>query len=141
MYEKGYFTDYLPSIIHLPVQSQYQTSTPLAHWQSRFVIDFFQQLPINMSFNLEDVISRYGPKLQSLVSTSKQSIFTHPLTQYIAYLIYFKYVKRLTNNTFVKLKEITFYNHIETAISSDTIMIKRLKKEQNIPMLSESSLY
>lgn len=140
LYEKGYFIENLPAIIHLPIQQQFQVTVPLWHWQSRFIIDFFYPLPKFQSFCLQDVLMYYAPKIMGKVSI-EHHIVNHPLAQYIAYLVCLGYVKQVSPTHFMKIKQISFYDHIETAIKRDTVLLTKLKKEQNIPILTRNSLY
>lgn len=126
LYNKGYFIENLPSIIHLPIKEQYKVCVPLWNWQSRFVIDFFQPLHLYQSFTLEHAIQPFHALF--LPSLDQQQT-KHPIASYLQYFVQLGYVKQTSKTNYVKLDQLTFPEHIEQALQADQWLLSTIQKD------------
>lgn len=115
LYSKQLHVEQLPSIIHLPIKRQYMMNTPLWHWQSRFIIDFFHPLPLRTSFTVNEYYSN---------SYHSQYV----LQEYLALLAELNIVKLDRQLRWIKQKPIIFHRYIEDALKGDAQLIERLMK-------------
>ncbi|HLR65290.1 MAG TPA: competence protein CoiA family protein [Pseudogracilibacillus sp.] len=133
LYEKGYYIDYLPSLIHLPVSQQMLIQAPIYEWQTNYIVYYFNDLPNGAILDLNE-----GPSLRSLplIQTS-----LHPLEQYLTYLQAFQYVELNRAGDYVKKQSIPFYESLESAINGDLSLFRDKKKVQLLHKLFKNSVY
>ncbi|CDQ40638.1 competence protein CoiA [Virgibacillus salexigens] len=118
---------YLPSIIHLPVESQYFMKTPLWIWQSKLVMEYLVKISvgsylersrINDLFQSED---HYSKKDFPLIYQVKD-----PINQYLQLLCKLGIIKQYNLSLYKKQKNIIFHANLEQAINADRILLKQL---------------
>jgi len=122
LYEKNIHIEQLPSIIHLPVRSQWLMSVPPWNWQSRFIIDFFHSLETGQIFSAEQA-SRFIRKFQ-LPRHPFEPFATDPIAQYLAYLVRLDAVEPLSANRYLKKRPLQFYRNIEESLDGDDELLK-----------------
>lgn len=117
LYEKNLTPQHLPSIIHLPIRSQYQMAVPTWNWQSRFIIDFLHPLKVGDTFSLQQAqqfIRRFQYKRET----------EDPIIEYLAQLIHVNIIHPVSVHRYVKNTPIIFYRHIEEALRGDDELLK-----------------
>ncbi|WP_082234641.1 competence protein CoiA [Halobacillus massiliensis] len=118
LYLKGLHLSLIPSLCYLPVKSQSLTAKPAYVWQTRFIIDYFMKLPLG---------GEVKPPASMTVTTANG--FTANLNEeYLDTLALFGIVDKISPSIWVKLKDIEWPNHVETAVKEDQQIIDRLKK-------------
>lgn len=115
LYEKNFTPQHLPSIVHLPIRSQYQLAFPTWNWQSRFIIDFLHPLKVGNTFSLRQV-QQFNRHFQF-----KQE---SPIQEYLAQLAHVNIVRPISTDHYVKTSPIIFYHHIEEALQGDDELLK-----------------
>lgn len=128
LYNRGFFIENLPSLVHLPVESSYLFRVPLWNWQSRFIIDIFENIPLNGTFTLHDVHLFFKRFLFNETLFPLQKCIRHPIQQYLTYFKYMDYVTTLKTGVYKKIRHVSFYDHIEEAVEGDEHFIMLLKK-------------
>ncbi|WP_176555738.1 competence protein CoiA [Virgibacillus ndiopensis] len=131
LYLKQTHLEFLPSIVHLPVSSQYLMRSAPWDWQSRLLIDVVNPLPIGGQFSIatckhilrNQLISpNYFPLIKSNAN---------PIQEYLKLLTQLCVIKQFAAQQFIKLKEITFHKNVEEALEADEKIINALLT--NIP--------
>lgn len=126
LYSKQLAIDRLPFYIYLPTELQFIMNVPPWNWQSRLCLDIINPLQVGDSFTLSqcyNMINRYmnNPQRFPLINE-----YISPVEQYLTYLQKLQLIKRTSKNSYIKQRKITIYRHIEEAIKSDNVLIKRL---------------
>ncbi|MEI3604900.1 competence protein CoiA family protein [Pseudogracilibacillus sp. SE30717A] len=131
LYEKRLHVQHLPSIVHLPIRSQYSMSVPTWNWQSRFIIDFLHSLKVGDSFSLKQA-AQYLRPFQS-DNTNNRFIVpkVSPIVEYLTYLHDLKIIQIMSSNLYKKCKPITFYNHIEQSLEGDDELLNSFMYNHN----------
>ncbi|MGM8364379.1 competence protein CoiA [Virgibacillus sp. W0181] len=126
LYDKNTHFENLPSIIHLPVSSQYLMKVPPWNWQSRLCLDIIHPLPIRntFSFNRCKTLLHF----YSHSSTDFPLIQTDidPIHQYLQHLIRLNIIKQTAKDQYEKIHSLKFYTHIEDALKGDAAVLKQL---------------
>ncbi len=120
----------LPSIIYLPVRSQFRMKTPLWDWQSRFIIDFFHPVPVGGQFSLGDCTRFLHQHISAMYTYPLISNKAHPVEQYLHLLENLQIVKQQPPNVFTKKAPITFHKHIEQALDGDREIMRQLQRNK-----------
>lgn len=123
LYEKGYYIDYLPSIIHLPVGNQHVMKVPLWHWQSRIVIELLHSLSVDATFTLQQV-QQFVLPYQEAVETYPLLSPQNPAREYLSLLEHLHIIEEVYPTIYVKRKPILFYTHIEDALNGDDEILR-----------------
>ncbi|GGA74078.1 competence protein CoiA [Ornithinibacillus halotolerans] len=127
LYSKGVHREHLPSIVYLPVKSQYRMNTPLWNWQSRICLDVISPLRVGAKFS----VHRCHFQLRQSMSTNQfpliQSSYD-PILEYLQLLCSLNYIKPISKNEFVKCREIVTFSHIEDALAGDELLMNELSK-------------
>jgi competence protein CoiA len=130
LYEKRLHLHSLPSIIHLPISSQYMMRVPLWNWQSKWVIERFIPRQNGEIIQLHHRSLRNEMYQQKDFSLTYQvSELSDPLYQYLRILSQLKIVKKISAMTFIKLSDIDFPTTIEEAIAADKEVLRQLQKQ------------
>lgn len=119
LYQRRQFIDYLPSIIHLPIPNQHFFNVPPWYWQSHFIIDFLDPIPIGQNISLTQMKRFLSPFLYKKNEYPLLPQNDFPFIPYLQLLNDLNYVERVDNETFMKKRKIQFYHHIEKAIIGD----------------------
>ncbi|MEN2767633.1 competence protein CoiA [Ornithinibacillus xuwenensis] len=119
LYLKGTHREYLPSVIYLPVSSQYLLNTSPWDWQSRICLELITPRSTG------EIIS-----LQACQRLLKNSITTEslpliqpskdPIMEYLQLLCNLQFMTQVSAEAFVKTHDFCHYSHIEEALIGDT---------------------
>lgn len=122
LYEKRLHLEQLPSIIHLPIRSQYRMNAPLWHWQSKLIIDLLDPLPIGASVTseqCEQVIYEYAKK-------EMNSNLKDVINEYFYYLQTARLFKLVRYDEWIKTRDFRFHSYIEASLRADRLLIHYL---------------
>lgn len=144
LYLKGTHLEYLPSIIHLPISSQYLMRSPTWDWQSRIAIDLLAPMPTGSQISITSMKhflrkQLLGPQYFPLIHSTE-----NPITQYLQLLDHVKIVKQKTVHSFTKINPINFHNNIEGALKADEAMMNHLianHSDKIQALFSDNSIY
>lgn len=117
LYSYGTHREFLPSIVFLPVASQYRMNIPLWDWQSRICLEIIAPTKIGDTFSLNDCIFL----LQNYISPNSPLIngVEDPLLEYLQLLSSLNIISISSKYIFQKCQEIHFYSHVEEALAGD----------------------
>ncbi|MFD1360158.1 competence protein CoiA [Lentibacillus salinarum] len=123
----------LPSMVYLPVASQYRMNTPPWDWQSRLCLEVIAPLTNGETFSLQrcmHVLRSHlrNPRLFPLVKS-----FANPVYQYLYLLERMQVIREVSPKAFAKQTAIPSYQHLEAALNGDNELMNQLIK-QNIGM-------
>jgi len=126
LYAKGTHLEYLPSIIYLPVASQYRMKTPVWDWQSRICLEIIEPLETGSIFSFKacEYLLRkqiHPPRFFPLIHSKN-----NPIEEYFQLLIQLKLLKPITPFSYQKIQHIPFHKHIENAIEQDKALMDHL---------------
>lgn len=124
LYEKKIHLQHLPSIVHLPIRSQYRMTVPTWNWQSRFIIDFLDPLQIGENFSFKQAIQflqRFQVEHQPVQLAVGEP---NPILEYLAYLHKLNIISPSSSSHYKKTKPIQFYQHIEQSVKGDDELLK-----------------
>ncbi|ASK60797.1 hypothetical protein CFK37_00530 [Virgibacillus phasianinus] len=125
LYKKGAHKETLPSIVYLPIQSQYLMKTPLWNWQSRLCLELLLPLPIGAVFSLDRCyrILHYQPQhhLFSLIRG-----MDNPVHNYLMLLKKLGIIEELDTNIFQKVQDIHLHKNIEASLEGDARIMNQL---------------
>jgi competence protein CoiA len=113
LYSKGMHPQFLPSIIHLPVPSQFMFKESVYIWQSKVVLDNIIPLQNDELINENNLDYKYKN--------------TKPLAEYLHLLSLIGVLKRTNKNVYVKAKPLPFHKTVDEAINHDKLIIKQIK--------------
>lgn len=128
LYLKRMHIENLPSIIYLPVSTQYRLKTNLWDWQSRICLDILDPIRIGGVVSFQRIayhVRKYlkSPTLFPLIRSEE-----HPIKEYLQILIQIGILTELLDERYQKLKPLTYYQHIEEAMKGDEVLIQQLMK-------------
>lgn len=126
LYFKRTHIEFLPSIIHLPISSQWKMKSPPWDWQSRLVIDLLDPLPLQDHFSLKECrqLLQYHLHDRNLFPLINSP--NCPIQQYLFLLEKLNVIKEQSSNNFIKKKPVHPHRNIENALISDKMVINRL---------------
>lgn len=125
LYEKGWTRQALPSIVYVPIRSQWRMKAPLWQWQSYFLLEYLHDLPVHAKFSYweaEEVLAHlmYDEALFPLILQPSK-----PLEEYLQLLCDANLIKKCRDESYEKIREIEFYHHIEDAIIGDNELLSQ----------------
>ncbi|WP_196493878.1 competence protein CoiA [Ornithinibacillus caprae] len=126
LYQKGIAIDHLPSIIYLPVSSQFLMKTPLWDWQSRIVLDMINPLKIGAHFSIGKCFALLRNQSFSSDHFSMLHTIESPIKQYLQWLCKLNIIQQRSATIYEKIREVEFYQHIEEAVMGDKQLIYTL---------------
>ncbi|WP_068676499.1 competence protein CoiA [Oceanobacillus sp. Castelsardo] len=132
LYLKRVNVESLPSIIYLPVSTQYRMKSPPWDWQSRICINLLQPLEIGSTISFHSI--QYQLRKQMRFPSFHPLIQYHddPIKEYLEILEKLNILSILPNYTYKMNQAISLYSHIEDAINGDKVLMKQLiMKEEN----------
>lgn len=124
LYKKRLHVEQLPSVIHLPIRSQYKMNVPLWHWQSKLVINLLHPLRIGAIVSTEICcrsIERYMDK-QFIQQTYEL------IEQYFAHLVKAKLFVEKNSGQWQKTRNFRFHRYIEDSLRADRMLMNFLKQ-------------
>lgn len=130
LYYKNIPIQHLPSLVYLPVPSQYLMKSSLWDWQSRIVLDLLQPLKVGSLFHrkrcnllLKDHV--YSTDVFPLISKPQ-----NPIDDYLHLLEQLRVIERVSSHEYRKIETIQFPMHIEEAMIHDQLVLKQLKNSK-----------
>lgn len=131
LYLKRTHLEYLPSMIYLPVSSQYQMKSSPWDWQSRLYLDIIFPLSKGNLFTITSCNNYLKNHMyhQSYFPLMRSS--DHPIHQYLQLLEQLNMIKKKSANDFVKIGHLPYYENIDQAIKGDEQTMNELI-EKNI---------
>lgn len=132
LYLKRTSIEHLPSIVYLPISTQYLMNIPLWEWQSRLTIDFLQPIVNGERFSIKTCEHRLRPYLNSPFDFPLIQSQQNPIEEYIHLLEQLKIIKRISSHEYIKTKAIHFHTHIDHALSEDMSLLNKLSGELNL---------
>ncbi|SDQ88827.1 competence protein CoiA [Virgibacillus salinus] len=126
IYLKRTHKEFLPSIIHLPICTQFMMKTPPWDWQSRICLEVIDPLPIESHVSIKScqyLLRRHihHPKEFPLI---KQAV--NPVHQYLQLLEQLDVIQQVSPNYFAKKNPIKFHKNIEQALAGDEKLLNLL---------------
>lgn len=126
LYLKQTHIESLPSIIHLPISSQYKMKTPVWNWQSRLCLEIIDPLKEGTSFTLKrcEVLLRHhihSPAYFTLIQPAN-----HPIREYLDLLVQLGILKKQKDKEYIKTGPLAFHRHLEEALVQDEKLMERL---------------
>lgn len=131
LYEQNLHIEKLPSLIYLPISTQYKMKTNPWNWQSRIIISLFLHKPKYTLFTLKQchlLLKTHFVKHLSPIHLDQ----TSPVEEYLMLLERLGYVKRKAKNQFQILKRIEMYQNVEESVKGDTIWLKNALQQLNL---------
>lgn len=125
LYYKGTHREFLPSIIYLPISSQYRMLTSLWDWQSRICLGFIDPIPIGAVFSLNSCHFQFRKSISSDLFPLLQPL-ADPILEYLHLLCSLGIIEQVSEHQFRKSKNLHHYPHIEDALKGDEELLKEL---------------
>lgn len=130
LYLKGLYLEHLPSIIHLPIASQYRMNTPTWNWQGRLCVDLLHPIPIGSEFSIKSCEQLLRKHIQLPETFPLISPIANPVEQYLQHLVHLDIIKQLSPNHYQKKNAIHFHENIEKALVGDETVMNQLHANQ-----------
>lgn len=126
LYEKGIYSEQLPSIVHLPIPSDYMMKVPGWIWQSKVVLHIIAPRQIGEIFSLSQCmrITKYDLLPRNNFPLINSS--ANPVLEYLQLLCKAGILQQISKTSFKKLSEINLHHQLETAIKADSQLIDTL---------------
>ncbi|MFC2949917.1 competence protein CoiA [Virgibacillus sediminis] len=130
LYLKGKHVEQLPSLVHLPVPSQYLMNSPPWNWQSRLLIDLIAPLPQEKEFTLQHCqqfvrLNKTSPSQFPLIKTPGD-----PVLEYLQLLVEAGLLSQVRQGVYRKFRQVEYYSHIEQAVAGDDELMEVLSNRQ-----------
>ncbi|GGJ95211.1 competence protein [Lentibacillus kapialis] len=122
LYANSAHRETLPSIIYLPVSAQFRMLTQPWDWQSRLCLEIIHPVAAGGTFSLQRCMHMLHRHIRSASLPLIQSE-PNPVYQYLQLLIELKVINESAPDHFTKLKPIIFYDHIESALKGDALLM------------------
>lgn len=122
LYEKQLHVEQLPSVIHLPIRSQYKMKAPLWHWQSKLVINLLHPLPIGATVTSKQCQQEIKEYVNKQMLTNSDTI----INEYFSYLIQTRLFKQIGKKEWKKTRHFRFHRYIEESLRADHLLINYL---------------
>lgn len=126
LYQKQLHVEQLPSLIHLPIASQYKMKVPLWHWQAQLVLDLLDPLKIGSSTN----ISQCKAYIKDSINPYYQKDITEIIEQFFDYLILARLFVERSQGEWKKVRHFHFHRYIEASLKADQILMSYLLKKE-----------
>ncbi|WP_179151933.1 competence protein CoiA [Oceanobacillus senegalensis] len=126
LYLKGSHVEYLPSIVYLPISSQYRMKTSLWDWQSRLCLELLKPMSIGKVFSIQTVESLLKKHLQPRTTFPLINSNDHPIKQYFQHLTQIGILCIHSKHTYIKVKDFEKYSNIEEALKGDNVLMDEL---------------
>jgi len=126
LYQKQVHVEQLPSLIHLPIASQYKMKTPIWHWQARLVLDLLHPLKISSAIN----ISQCKAYIKDDINPYYQNDMTEIIEQYFDHLVLAQVFVKRGEEEWEKIRHFRFHRYIEASLKADKILMTYLSKKE-----------
>lgn len=134
LYERKFFIETLPSIIHMPTRYNFIFSVPPWIWQSVCIIHLLDRLQIGARFSLLNVYNVVKRYVSTVVNQQKVNppIVYDALHAYFSLLVREKFIRKISENTYEKIAEIPQYHNVEEALHGDAELLNRFMYNHNV---------
>lgn len=126
LYLQNVQIDYLPSIIHLPISSQYLMKRPLWEWQSRLCLDILYQKKIGSLFRLQTCMHRLKHDTNSANYFPLISPQLHPVSEYLQILTQLRIIEAVAHGTYKILTPISLHRSLDESLAKDSQLMDQL---------------
>src|SRR5699024_8116164 len=126
LYLKRTHLEYLPSVIHLPIETQYRMKTPPWDWQSRICLELLDPLPVGGSLSVGRCVYLLDGHIAQSGDFPLIHPNVHPIYQYLLLLTQLRILKQASSHHFTKQQDLFFYNNVEDAVKGDVTLLQRL---------------
>lgn len=126
LYLKQVYVERLPSIIYLPVSTQYRMKSPPWDWQSRICLNLLQPLEVGSIVSFHTIQYQLRKQMKPVSSFPLIQYHDDPIKEYLQILKSLHILSILPNHTYKKIQPISLYSHIEEAITGDKALMKHL---------------
>ncbi|WP_164669460.1 competence protein CoiA [Virgibacillus doumboii] len=127
LYLEGTHKEHLPSIIHLPVSTQFKMKSPPWDWQSRICLKIIAPLPVGGRFSLKSCEHLLRTHLRYSNHFLLIKPVTNPILQYLQLLERLTVIRQFAPNQFIKVNQVLFYKSIEAALPGDDKQMNLLR--------------
>lgn len=124
LYYKGLHVEQLPSIIHLPIRSQYKMNIPIWHWQSKLVLNILEPLKKGTKVCVNRSMKEILPYVNKRFIHDVKEI----IEQYFSLLEKAKIIKKLNQEDWVKNRDIRYHRYIEQSLKADQLLMDYLSE-------------
>ncbi|WP_176694505.1 competence protein CoiA [Paraliobacillus sp. PM-2] len=122
LYLHRYHPTTLPSIIHLPVVSQWKMMIAPWNWQSRLCIDLLLKKKRVTFYECQQFLTRYMiPDYKFPLVYAKH----HPIKEYLNILLQLQYIQEISHDTFQLQMDLTSYESLDKALEQDKLIMKQ----------------
>lgn len=125
LYNKHLHIDYLPAHIFLPIRSQYRMKAPLWHWQSRLLLGFIEQIPVNEIFTLYQAEQYVQMDQQNKIDKRLIRYEDHPVVEYLQLLCQTGLLAQVGMIEYKKQRSLLYFKQIEEALAGDNELLNR----------------
>lgn len=132
LYLKRLYIEQLPSLIHLPVTTNYRMKVAAWNWQSRLLYDVIDPLEKDQLFSLTRaryVLAKYRYKAESFPLIHS---IQDPIEEYLLLLTHLGFLEQTSETHFKKLKEIPEQSPLSSSLQSDEKIINELFPENEL---------
>lgn len=126
LYLKKLYIEQLPSLIHLPITTNYRMNVASWNWQSRLLYEVIDPLRNGQSFSLERaryVMANYRYKADffPMIHSIKD-----PIEEYLLLLTHLGYLEQPSETYFKKVKEVPEQSPLSQSLRSDEEIIEEI---------------
>jgi competence CoiA-like predicted nuclease len=119
LYLKRTHVEHLPSVIHLPVPTQYLMKAPLWDWQSRLCLELLDPLPIGGHISLQTCERLLRKQKVPPANFPLINANLNPIQQYLFLLRHLHILKQQSPCHFIKQNHLLFPENSEQALEMD----------------------
>ncbi|MFD1040710.1 competence protein CoiA [Virgibacillus byunsanensis] len=130
VYAKGTHKEYLPSIIHLPVASQYVMNTPVWDWQSRLCLELLHPLSFESSFSIKRCIQIVSNHMMNKGQFPLIKGDPNPIREYLQLLVQLNILEQHSNEYYSKINPIHFHKNVEESLKGDELVLNCLMENK-----------
>lgn len=131
LYSKGLHLENLPSIVHLPITSQYRMKIPLWNWQSKVCLEIIDPLPVEGVFSNAECQGLFFRQLYKSKQFPLIPSQSNPVQEYLSLLEQLQVIEKVSSGMYKKRQPISFYHHIEQAVQGDEQLVKELFRQKS----------
>ncbi|WP_186575727.1 competence protein CoiA [Aquibacillus kalidii] len=123
LYLNHFYQSTLPSIIHLPIQSQWRMKSPPWVWQSRL---WYYAVFEKKTVFLDQCMLLLKQHIQTPQLFPLIKLTPNPIEEYLNLLTKLKYLQRRAPNTYEVIKQPRTYKQVESVLSEDKCILNEL---------------
>lgn len=124
LYQQRLHVEQLPSVIHLPIRSQYKMNAPLWHWQSKLVINVLNPISVGSTIELSMCMKEIDHYMNKQYTSDSHEV----IKEYFIYLTKVRLFEKINDFEWIKMREFRFHRYIEESLEADKLLLKYLQK-------------